>query len=87
MGRSGGLRTFIFRGRSHPAYRHHAPPEALRLPVEFLAVFAALVITGIISARMSGAPMVPVTLRVVAGGILAMIITFGIGKLFGGAAL
>lgn len=77
----------FFAGAVIPLIAIMLPPEALRLPVEFLAVFAALVITGIISARMSGAPMVPVTLRVVAGGILAMIITFGIGKLFGGAAL
>lgn len=59
------------------------PPDALRLPVEFAAVFAALVATGIVSARMSGAPIFKVTMRVVAGGIAAMIVTFGIGKLFG----
>ena len=59
------------------------PPEALRIPVTFAAVVVALAATGIVSARMSGAPVAKVTLRVVAGGILAMLVTFGIGKLFG----
>ena len=63
------------------------PPEAVRLPVTFCAVLAALVITGLVSARMSGAPAGKVTLRVVAGGILAMAITFGIGKLFNASGI
>jgi len=63
------------------------PPAALQIPVTFGAVFLALVVTGVISARMSGAPTLKVTIRVVFGGILAMIVTFGIGKLFGIAAL
>lgn len=63
------------------------PPPELEIPVTFMAVLAALVVTGIISARMSGAPMGKVTLRVVLGGVLAMIVTFGIGKLFGVAGI
>ncbi len=59
------------------------PPEAMRIPVTFAAVLAALIVTGVVSARMSGAPILKVTLRVVVGGILAMVVTFGIGKLFG----
>jgi VIT1/CCC1 family predicted Fe2+/Mn2+ transporter len=62
------------------------PPDSLRLPVEFAAVFLALVATGIVSARMSGAPILKVTARVVAGGIIAMLVTFGIGRLFGVAS-
>lgn len=58
------------------------PPAGMRIPVTFVAVLAALVVTGIFSARTSGARVIPVTLRVVLGGILAMGITFGIGKLF-----
>jgi VIT1/CCC1 family predicted Fe2+/Mn2+ transporter len=59
------------------------PPANIRIPVTFAAVLVALIITGVFSARMSGAKVVPVTLRVVAGGLIAMVITFGIGKFFG----
>lgn len=59
------------------------PPADIRIPVTFAAVLVALVITGIFSARMSGARVVPVAMRVVAGGLFAMVVTFSIGKLFG----
>lgn len=59
------------------------PPENLRLPVTFAAVLVALVITGTLSAHAGGADKMKATVRVVAGGVLAMVITFGIGKLFG----
>lgn len=59
------------------------PPENLRLPVTFAAVLIALVITGTLSAHAGGANKMKATVRVVAGGVLAMVITFGIGKLFG----
>jgi VIT1/CCC1 family predicted Fe2+/Mn2+ transporter len=58
------------------------PPLAIRIPVTFAAVLTALVLTGILSAKISGARMLPVTMRVVIGGILAMAITFAIGHLF-----
>jgi VIT1/CCC1 family predicted Fe2+/Mn2+ transporter len=73
----------FFAGAIIPLIAILLPPEAWRLPVEFAAVFVALAITGIVSARMSGAPIAKVTARVVVGGILAMIVTFAIGKLFG----
>lgn len=57
------------------------PGSALRIPVTFAAVFIALIITGIGSARASGAGALPVTLRIVLGGIFAMACTFGIGRL------
>lgn len=59
------------------------PPENLRLPVTFMAVLVALVITGTLSAHAGGANKTIATIRVVVGGVLAMAITFGIGKLFG----
>jgi VIT1/CCC1 family predicted Fe2+/Mn2+ transporter len=59
------------------------PPVDIRIPATFGAVVVALIITGIFSARMSGARVLPVTLRVIAGGLAAMVVTFGIGKLFG----
>ena len=63
------------------------PPATLRIPITFAAVLVALLITGVLSARFSGAPTLKVVVRVVAGGMLAMLITFGIGTLFGVAAL
>ena len=59
------------------------PPASLKIPVTFAAVLVALLITGITSARVSSAPLTKVTMRVVVGGMLAMLITFGIGTLFG----
>lgn len=63
------------------------PPAALRIPVTFAAVFVALVVAGVLSARTSGAPLGKVVLRVVTGGIAAMAVTFGIGTLFGVAGV
>ncbi len=63
------------------------PPADIRIPVTFAAVLVALVITGVLSAWASDTRPLPVTMRVVLGGVLAMIITFGIGRLFGVANL
>ncbi len=62
------------------------PVGSMRVPLTFAAVFVALAVTGWLSARMSDAPAGKVIARVVLGGILAMVITFGIGRLFGVAA-
>ncbi len=59
------------------------PPSDMRVPVTFAAVGLALALTGYLSAKVSDAPLWRVTLRVVTGGIVAMIVTFGIGMLFG----
>jgi len=59
------------------------PPAALRVPVTFLAVLVALVITGTLSAHVGGASKKHATIRVVLGGAIAMLVTFGIGKLVG----
>jgi VIT1/CCC1 family predicted Fe2+/Mn2+ transporter len=58
------------------------PPAAIRIPVAFLSVLVALVITGIVSARIGGANVLKATVRVVAGGALAMAVTYAIGSLF-----
>lgn len=58
-------------------------PTAIRVPVTFVAVLIALVLTGTLSARLSGVGMVRPTVRVVLGGLLAMIITYALGSLFG----
>lgn len=63
------------------------PPEDLRIVVTFVAVLVALIITGTLSAYAGGANKTRATIRVVAGGFLAMIITYGVGKLFGIAGI
>ncbi len=60
------------------------PPPSSRLLVTVLSVAVALVITGLLSARLGGAPSGPAVARNVLVGLLAMAITFGIGTLFGG---
>lgn len=59
------------------------PPASIRIPVTFASVIVALAITGYLSARSSEAPVGKVLLRVVFGGFLAMLVTFGIGWVFG----
>ena len=56
--------------------------ESIRIMVTFIAVFIALLVTGILSARVSGAPVMKTICRVVLGGILAMGITYFAGRLF-----
>lgn len=58
------------------------PPQEYKVIATFASVLFALVITGVLSARVSGARTGHVTLRMVAGGGLAMLITFVIGNLF-----
>jgi VIT1/CCC1 family predicted Fe2+/Mn2+ transporter len=48
------------------------------------AVALALVVTGVVSARLGRAPVVPAAIRNGAGGLLAMGVTFGLGSLVGG---
>jgi VIT1/CCC1 family predicted Fe2+/Mn2+ transporter len=59
-----------------------APPTA-QVVVTLGAATSALAILGGWSARLGGAPVRPAVARVVAGGLLAMGLTMGIGKLFG----
>ena len=63
------------------------PAASIRIPVTFAAVLAALALTGVLSARMSRVPAKRPTIRVVAGGALAMAVTLGIGVLFGVAGV
>lgn len=63
------------------------PLPEYRIAATFGAVFAALIVTGIFSARMSESHVLPVTFRVVLGGLIAMLVTYGIGRLFGVAGI
>lgn len=59
------------------------PPANLRVPVTFVGVIMALALTGAVSAHAGGAGKRRAVLRVITGGMLAMIITYAIGRLSG----
>ncbi|MEV7147157.1 VIT family protein [Streptomyces sp. NPDC093084] len=59
------------------------PPSGWRLPVTVGSVLAALVLTGWSSARLGAAAAGPAMVRNVAGGALAMGVTFAAGTLLG----
>jgi vacuolar iron transporter family protein len=59
------------------------PPPAARVPVTFVAVLLALVLTGGVSATVGGAGRRRAVLRVVVGGAAAMAVTYAIGAGFG----
>lgn len=62
-------------------------PASTRIPITFCGVIIALIVTGTLSAHVGGASKKKAVGRVVVGGILAMVITFGIGRLFGVAGI
>ncbi|HYM65213.1 MAG TPA: VIT family protein [Candidatus Sulfotelmatobacter sp.] len=57
-------------------------PVSFRIPFTFTSVLIALCLTGIVSAKVGGANIKRAVIRVVIGGIIAMAVTYGIGKLF-----
>ncbi len=59
------------------------PPANIRVPITFVSVVIALIFTGIFSARIGGANVIRAIIRVVIGGVLAMAVTYGIGRLVG----
>ena len=73
----------FFCGAIIPLVAIALPPASERIAVTFAAVLVVLIITGALSAYAGGANKLRATVRVVVGGLIAMIITFGIGKLFG----
>ena len=73
----------FFAGALIPLIAVGLPPASLRMPVMLIAVVVALAGTGMLSAYAGGANKTKATVRVMFGGILAMVITFGIGKIIG----
>lgn len=61
------------------------PPQEWRIPLTFVSVIVALIITGWISARLGGSSVVTAMLRIVVGGTLALVVTYAIGALLGAA--
>lgn len=60
------------------------PPASARIPLTFAMVLIMLAITGYVSAKIAKSPTRRAVLRNLAGGALAMAITYGIGLLVGG---
>jgi VIT1/CCC1 family predicted Fe2+/Mn2+ transporter len=60
------------------------PGATWRIPVTFAAVVAALALTGLTSARLGQAPQWPAIRRNVIGGVLAMAVTYLVGRAAGG---
>lgn len=58
-------------------------PVSVQIPVTFFSVLIGLGVTGAVSAHLGDAPVRPAVLRVVIGGALAMVVTWGIGHLIG----
>ncbi|WP_282698183.1 VIT family protein [Streptomyces sp. CC208A] len=63
------------------------PPASVRLWVTVASVLAALALTGWWAARLAAAPAPRGTLRTVAGGALAMAVTYAAGSLLGAAGV
>ncbi|QMU80705.1 VIT family protein [Streptacidiphilus sp. PB12-B1b] len=63
------------------------PSAGARLPITVAAVLAALAGCGWGSARMGGAPARPAVLRNVAGGVIAMVVTYAVGSLLGASGV
>jgi len=59
-------------------------PRDIAVPVTAVAVTVALAVTGSVSAHFGRAPKLRAMARTVGGGILAMVVTYGIGTLVGG---
>jgi VIT1/CCC1 family predicted Fe2+/Mn2+ transporter len=59
------------------------PPPGARVAVTFVVVVLALAVTGVVSAKLGGAGVGRAVGRLVAGGAMAMAITFGVGQLVG----
>lgn len=72
-------------GAALPLVAILVPPASLRIPVAFVAVLVGLLLTGLLSAQLGGSAKWTAVARLVAGGALAMAVTFGIGSLVGAA--
>ncbi len=70
-------------GASIPIIAILVSPESLYVPMTFISVFIVLILIGVLSAYAGKSNVLKATTRVVIGGILSMVVTFGVGKLFG----
>lgn len=84
---AGASASSFFVGAMIPLVAIILPPQSIRVPVAFAAVVVALAITGVLSARAGQADVAKAVRRVVAGGIIAMVVTYGIGRLLHGSGI
>ncbi len=56
-------------------------PASARIVITFVAVLVALAATGALSAHLGQSPKPPAMLRLVIGGAVAMLVTYGVGAL------
>ena len=74
-------------GAALPALAILLPPEGLRVPIAFVATLLALAGTGGLGAYLGGARIMPAVVRVVLGGLLALVATYLIGTWLGAAGV
>lgn len=77
----------FFSGAIIPIVAVLLTPISYIIYTTFISVVVALIITGMLSANAGGASKRKATLRVVVGGLLAMLVTFGVGRIFGIAGI
>jgi VIT1/CCC1 family predicted Fe2+/Mn2+ transporter len=58
-------------------------PQSIEIAVAGIAVVLAMGLTGMISATLGHFPVIPSVIRNVAGGLLAMGVTYGVGRIAG----
>ncbi len=73
----------FFAGAIIPVAAIVIPGASMRVPITFASVVVALGLTGVLSARASGAHIGWATFRVIIGGTVTMAVTYAIGRLFG----
>ncbi len=56
--------------------------SSIRIPVTFISVIIALALTGVFSSKVGGANIMKAVVRVVLGGVIAMIVAYELGRLF-----
>lgn len=74
-------------GSSIPMATIVIAPQPHKVVATFISVIIALAFTGTLSAHSGGSSKRIATVRVVVGGIIAMAVTFGIGRLIGTSGL
>ena len=62
-------------------------PAAIRVPITFVTVLVALALTGAIGAHLGGSSKVRAAVRVVVGGAIALVVTYGIGRALGASGV
>ena len=60
-------------------------PASIRIALTIVATLAGLFVLGIVGARLGGAPLARAAARVLIGGVLALTIAVGIGRITGAA--